>query len=52
MASKLHVKKGDKVEIISGKDKKKTGKVLRRCDGWAQRVGYSRGHRELNLPAL
>ncbi|MDD2371763.1 MAG: 50S ribosomal protein L24 [Firmicutes bacterium] len=28
MASNLHVKKGDKVEIISGKDKKKTGKVL------------------------
>ena len=28
MASNLHVKKGDKVEVISGKDKKKTGKVL------------------------
>lgn len=28
MASKLHVKKGDKVEVISGKDKKKQGKVL------------------------
>ena len=28
MASNLHVKKGDKVEIISGKDKKKIGKVL------------------------
>lgn len=28
MASTLHVKKGDKVEVISGKDKKKQGKVL------------------------
>lgn len=28
MASNMHVKKGDKVEIISGKDKKKQGKVL------------------------
>ena len=32
MASNLHVKKGDKVEIISGKDKKKTGKVLVEVD--------------------
>lgn len=28
MNKKLHVKTGDKVEIISGKDKGKTGKVL------------------------
>lgn len=28
MASRLHVKKGDKVEVISGKDKKKQGKIL------------------------
>ena len=29
MTSKLHVKKGDKVEVIAGKDKGKQGKVLR-----------------------
>lgn len=29
MASKLHVKKGDTVEVISGKDKKVKGKVLK-----------------------
>lgn len=28
MASTLHVKKGDKVEVISGKDKKKQGRIL------------------------
>lgn len=28
MTPHLHVKKGDKVEIIAGKDKKKTGKIL------------------------
>ncbi len=28
MASNLHVKKGDTVEVISGKDKKAKGKVL------------------------
>ena len=29
MASKVHVKKGDQVAVISGKDKGKRGKVLR-----------------------
>ena len=29
MASKLHVKKGDTVEVISGKDKNTKGKILR-----------------------
>lgn len=28
MIKKIHVKKGDKVKVISGKDKNKTGKVL------------------------
>lgn len=28
VAPKLHVKKGDKVEVIAGKDKKKQGKVI------------------------
>ena len=28
MASRLHVKKGDKLNVISGKDKKKQGKIL------------------------
>ena len=28
MIKKIHVKKGDKVMVISGKDKNKTGKVL------------------------
>ena len=28
MTPHLHVKKGDKVEVIAGKDKKKNGKVL------------------------
>ena len=29
MTPHLHVKKGDKVEIIAGKDKKKNGKILK-----------------------
>lgn len=29
MTPRLHVKKGDKVEIIVGKDKKKNGKILK-----------------------